>query len=65
MSLWSETLAMLKKMGMSRGAIQQVYGKTRRIGRGVNGARTFPKGFRAKRKRLQKIQKESRRRNRA
>lgn len=65
MSLWETTFELLKKAGLSRGAIQLMYGKGRRVGRGVNGARTYPKGHRAKRKRLQKIQKESRRRNRA
>jgi len=65
MSVWSQTLELLKKAGFSRGAIQLLYGKSRRVGRAVNGATTFPKGYRAKRKRLQKIQKESRRRNRS
>jgi hypothetical protein len=66
MSAWQQTLELLKKAGLSRGTIQAMYGKRRRIWRGKGSpANQYPRGHRAKRKRLQKIQKESRRRNRA
>lgn len=63
MSLWAATKEMLKKMGMSKSLIKILYGSRKVDRRKGSKANAYPKHHRAKRKRLRKISKESRRRN--
>jgi len=61
MTKLSDAIDSFKGTGWSRSTIKAMFGGMKRA---RIGAHELPKGHRAKRKRLQKIQKESRRRNR-
>jgi len=62
MSKLSDALEQFKGSGLSRRMVKMLFGQNRTYK--YNEGKTLPKGHRAKRKRLQKIQKESRRKNR-
>jgi len=62
MSKLSDAIEQFKGSGLSRRMVKMLFGRGKSFKH--IGARTLPKGHRAKRKRLQKIQKESRRKNR-